>query len=34
MEKENMSNTIFATITIFGTIGIFIIWSLNNAYPQ
>ena len=34
MEKENISNTIFAAMTIFGIIGIFIIWALDNAYSQ
>jgi len=29
-----MSNTIFTAMTIFGIVGLFIVWGLNNAYPQ
>jgi hypothetical protein len=32
MEKENMSSTIFSAMTIFGIIGLLIIWSLDHAY--
>ena len=29
-----MINTIFSAMTIFGLVGFFIIWGLNNAYPH
>jgi len=29
-----MNNTIYNAMTIFGIIGLLIIWSLNHAYPQ
>ncbi len=29
-----MSSTIFTAMTIFGLVGLFIIWGLNNAYPK
>ena len=29
-----MNKTIYTAMTIFGIIGLFIIWGLNNAYPQ
>ena len=29
-----MSKTIYTSMTIFGIIGLFILWGLNNAYPQ
>jgi len=29
-----MSNTIFTAMTIIGIVGLFIVWGLNNAYPQ
>ena len=29
-----MKNPIFTAMTIFGIIGLFVIWGLNNAYPR
>ena len=29
-----MNGLIYTTMTIFGVIGIFVIWGLNHAYPQ
>lgn len=28
-----MEKTLYAAMTIFGIIGIFIFWALNHAYP-
>jgi hypothetical protein len=29
-----MSNLLFKAMLMFGVIGLFINWGLNNAYPQ
>ena len=29
-----MSKTIYTAMTLFGAIGLFVIWGLNHAYPQ
>ena len=28
------TNLVFSAITILGAIGCFVVWGLNNAYPQ
>jgi hypothetical protein len=29
-----MNSLIFKALTLLGSIGLFIFWGLNNAYPQ
>lgn len=29
-----MNSLAFSSICLFGIIGLFVIWGLNNAYPQ
>jgi hypothetical protein len=29
-----MSKTIYTAMTIFGIIGLFVFWGMNNAYPH
>ena len=29
-----MSRLLFSSISVFGAIGLFVIWGLNNAYPH
>ena len=28
-----MSKTIYTAMTVFGVIGLFVLWGLNHAYP-
>ena len=29
-----MSKTIYTAMTVFGIIGLFVLWGMNNAYPH
>lgn len=33
-EEVKMNNLAFSSICVFGSIILFVIWGLNNAYPR